>query len=589
MMKSQNGSMDSGESMQFNKLAINPAKNPAVLDTATWDPERAWSVIQSLSDTYWESIQQAAAQDSPLPIAADFTPSNESAATYGSSLFFLATLADGQQVFIEVGASGEAILGMPAGATTLRDGGRTAMYKTDAPIVDRFVRFVKPDAGPRSMGAVPRLGIGTRMTTAVWPGIFRAMDTCAFAANAIQNSVRELNLLDHLLTGQPADRNYAFNFGTIEAGYTGSSFEGLWLSGVLEALKSSTCPRYGADADHIQVKRGAEGLSRAKQIATATRYYTFFTLDVSDILDYGAMNVEPAGTAEAYLTDRIQDSDQYRAVLAYHGRQSGIGDRSRRLDEAMLGRLVGKYWHALNAVQVLTDHIKGLKDDIPFDLELSIDEHPPEVQTFDCLTTDVELNFLLLEIQRRELPVTHIAPNFGVQKGTDYRCPDGLEGLERRTRSLASIAQEFGVILDFHSGDDLTSSTRRVIQRATQGRLHFKISPALQLLFAVVLMDYHPKLFQSWWNDALAYARREATAGSTFAAECIRQFEKDDTRVPSPHYALFHHYSFAFVGRRDDQGQFLNREEFYSLSPAFYQEYQTRVARYLCSLAEELL
>jgi hypothetical protein len=562
--------------MQFGKLNINPAQNPAILDTATWHPDSAWAVINSLENAYWRALRDAAAHGNPLPPADNgFTPYTPSCARFQGRVFFLAAVADGQQVFVEIGGGGDPALGPPLGEKSLETDHKIALYKTDAAVIDRFFRYVNPEAGPKAMGAVPRLGIGTRMTTALWPGVFRAMDTCGFAANAIQNSVRELNLLEKLLAGQPGDRNYAFNFGTIEAGYTGSSYEGLWVSGVLEALKHPVRPRYGADADHIQVKRGIDGLSQAKQVATAARYYTFFTLDMSDILDYNALTVKSTGPVEAYLAEKIRDADQCKAVLDYHGQKRRIGGRDYRLNDAMIGRLVGKYWDALDAVQELTKHIKGLKDARPFDLELSIDETPPEIQTFDCLTTDVELLFVLSEMQRRQLPVTHVAPNFGIEKGTDYRCPDGLEGLENRVRALLPIAEEFGAMLDFHSGDDLTSATRRVIQRATQGHHHFKISPMLQLLFAEVLNDFHPQLFQRWWDDALAYARREAAAGSAFAAECVRE-------------SIFHHYSFAFVGRRDAQGQFIYREEFYDLSLAFHREYQTRAARYLCSLAEEL-
>jgi hypothetical protein len=575
--------------MQFGKLEINPAKNPAILDTATWDPVNVWRVIQSLDEAYWQSVQQAIAQGNQVPVIDSFTPYFTSLARQGERVFFVAGLSDGQQVFIEIGLGGDdRVLGIPIGSKRLQTGHHLAAYKTDAAVIDRFFRFIKPDAGPRAMGAVPRLGIGTRMTTAVWPGSFQAMATCGFAANAIQNSVRELNLLDNLLAGRPPARNYAFNFGTIESGYTGSTYEGLWVAGVLEALRQPVSLQYGADADHIQVKRGAEGLTRAKQVATAARYYTFFTLDMSDILDYGATRVESTGRAEAYLVAKIEDADQRRAVLDYHGQKRRIGGQSYRLDPATIGRLIGKYWDALNAVKELTHHISRLRENNPFDLELSIDEHPSEVQTFDCVTTELELLFVLLELQRRQLPVTHTAPNFGVEKGTDYRCPDGLAGLESRIQSLVPIAEEFGVMLDFHSGDDLTSATRRVIQRATQGHHHFKISPMLQLLFAEVLNDFHPALFQRWWNDALAYARREAAAGSNFAAECIRQAQTGSKQTSSPYDSIFHHYSFAFVGRRDVAGQFLQREEFYDLSPALYREYQQRVARYLCHLAEEL-
>jgi hypothetical protein len=196
---------------------------------------------------------------------------------------------------------------------------------------------------------------------------------------------------------------------------------------------------------------------------------------------------------------------------------------------------------------------------------------------------------LLLEARRRGIPLTHVAPNLGIEKGNDYRCPDGLEGLEPRTRSMGNVTQEFGVMLDVHSGDDLGSATRQAIRRATEGRVHFKISPSLQLLFAEVLERYHPDLFRRWWHDALAYAQREAAAGSTFAADCIRESQAASGLVPSAHDAIFHHYSFAFVGRRDPEGQFLVREEFYDLSPDFYRAYQDGVAGFLTGLAAELL
>lgn len=358
---------------------------------------------------------------------------------------------------------------------------------------------------------------------------------------------------------------------------------------MLEALKNPSHSWYGADADHIKVTRGGAGLSRAKQVVAAARYYTFFTLDLSDILDHSAMAMNSAGIAEAYLSDKVQDSAQLMAVLDYHQRKRRFGGLDCERDPAMIGRLVGKYWGALEASQELTDHVGRLKGDRPFDLELAIDEQPPGVPAVQCITTDAELLFVLLEVQRRGLPVTHIAPNVGIEKGADYRGRDGLEGLEKRIRSLASLADDFGVILDFHSGDDLTVQTRRVIQRATKGHLHLKISPVLQSLFAEVLIDFHPALFQRWWDDALAYARREAEAESALAIRCLRQYEASSEQTPSPHHDAFHHYSFAFVGRRDSRGQFLNREAFYDLSPEFYREYRRRVNHYLCRLATDVL
>ena len=576
--------------MKFGVLEINPAKNPAILDTASWDPQGAWRVISSLDGAYWQSIRESLAQGSHLPGVESFTAHDSSCAHYQGRAYFLASLADGQQVFVELGNSdSESVLGKPVNTMHFDSGARVAMFKTDSAIIDRFFRFINPDKGPRALdNTVPRLGIGTRMTTAVWPAIWRAMRQGNFAANAIQNSVRELNLLDNLLAGDPPDVNYAFNFGTIESGYTGSTFEGLWVAGVLDALKDDSVVQYGADADHIQVKRGANGLARAKKLLDASCYYTLFTLDVSDKLDYGAMWESSVSRAEAYLASKIQDADMRKAVLDYHKRARRVGERTYHLDTATIGRLVGKYWDALDAVEDLAGYIAGFKGDQPFDLELSIDEHPAEVATFDSLSTNEEVFFVILEMQRRQIPVTHVAPNFGVEKGVDYQCPDGLEGLAERAQSQSRICEELGVMVDFHSGDDLSATTRQVIKQATGGRNQFKISPSLQLLFAEVLGDYHPELFRRWWEDALSYARREAEAGSSFAAQCIRKFETSDHPVPDVHHDVFHHYSFAYVGRRDARGQFPYREEFYDLSPAFYSEYQSRLVERLCSLAQEL-
>jgi hypothetical protein len=336
------------------------------------------------------------------------------------------------------------------------------------------------------------------------------------------------------------------------------------------------------------VKRGAEGISRAKRVIDAARYYSFFTLDVSDILDHRAMTIGPNSTARTYLAENIPNPAQRKAAFTYHSEKRHIAGQDCGLDKTEIERLVGKYWSALSAVEQLYKHIKILKSGIPFDLELSIDENPPEVSTFDCLTTEGELIFLILELKRREIPLTHIAPNFGIEKGLDYRGQDGLIGLEKRIRRLYDIAGECGVLLDCHSGDDLKSATRKVVGRATGGDVHFKVSPALQVIFAEALNDFDPKRFLFWWDNTLDYAHREAAAGSDFAADCLRQYETSGDPTPSPRHAVFHHYNFATVGRRDENGKFIHREKFYDLPPDFYRQYQDRIKLYLCEVANDV-
>ena len=143
-------------------------------------------------------------------------------------------------------------------------------------------------------------------------------------------------------------------------------------------------------------------------------------------------------------------------------------------------------------------------------------------------------------------------------------------------------------MLDCHSGDDLAPRSRQAVGRATNGRVHFKISPMLQLLFAEVLHDLFPDRFRFWWDDTVDSVRCEASAGSEFAAECLSQYENSGRQAPSPRHALFHHYGFASVGRRDADGQFVHRAKFYSLPAEFYREYHERLALCLHDVAEDV-
>jgi hypothetical protein len=572
----------------LGKLTIDPVKNPAVLDTATWNPRGAWKQIQRLDGSYWKQLRRAAESERTLPSRKGFNPYRGSCSCVGKTRFLLAELEDSQLVFVSIGADVEK-LGEPVGSKSFSDELRVAVYKTDAPVVDRFFRMINPDKGSRALGPVPRLGIGCRMSTAIWPAVWPAMQECGFAANAIQNSLRELNLLEDLLEGRPPKINYQFSFGSIQEGHTGSTFEGLWLAGVLDALKSETRPVYGADADHIMVKRDPSGVERAKRIIEAARFYTFYTMDVSDILDYEALFKESASAAEIYLTETIESETKRREILTYHTEKRRIAGERYAPDEKIVGFLIGKYWRALEAVQELYNHLKTLKEGIPFDLELSIDETPPDVSTYDSLTSSTELVFLLLEAKRREIPLTHVAPNFGVEKGVDYRQPDGLGGLERRMRNLCRIAEEWGIMLDCHSGDDLESPTRKTIGKASEGNIHFKISPSLQVMFAEVLHRLYPERFLFWWEDSLSYARKEAKEGSEFARQCLEELEKSEDPSPSPRHSVFHHFNFATVGRRDTQGRFIHRDKFYILPEDFYREYQAYLKDHLCRLVGEVL
>lgn len=585
------------ETVKIGALEIDPQKNPAVLDTGSWDFAATQEVVEHVPDTFFEGIV-GAMRGNLRPQAAD--PSlficdrlevfpGSYARKHNSDWYLARSKDDGQRVILEMGGkTGKNDVSPNPYSKLLGHGTTLRVYPTDAKTLDRYFRTVDPEKGPRPLGGVPRIGIGVRHSTFIWPGAIEAMHRKSFSANLIQNSVRELHALKALTEGREAKENYLFSFGRIQEGHTGSTFEGLWVYGALEALASSTMVRYGADADHIQVKRGAGGLNRAKEYLDASPFYSFYTVDVSDVLNYQAAWESSAAAAARFLEDAIPNENFRRDILSYHGKQRWFFGRTYASDEAEIGRFIGKYWAALDTVEELVSYIRSLKNGVPFDLEISIDETPAEIPTFDAITSESELLFLINEITRRGIPVTHLAPNFGVEKGTDYRGPDGLLGLEYRMHRLYLIASELGFFLDCHSGDDLRQATRQTVGRATGGNIHFKVSPSLQVLYAETLYAMYPEKFEWWWNDTYAWVKREAEAGSTFAIDCFREFERSDNPRPHPNHALFEHYNFATVGRRADDGSFVNRDRFYDLPAEFDREIKRRVADRLSLIATDV-
>jgi len=542
---------------------FDPNKNPAVFDTLTWDDRSLASSVLSPPPEFWERVHTAVRKGEKPPKIPGLKLYEHSAGNLGNTSFILLENDDGQHALAEFATRGEYVLiDEPLLCRELKNSAKAYFHEVNAWNLQRVYRKVAPVKLPQALPSTPRLGIGTRMSRTVWPGIWRALAECPFTANAIQNSMRELNLLEKIRSGEVGQQLYEPGIGFVPEGHTGSTFEGLWLCGVTEGLKSGIARPYGADADHIMVKRDVEGLEKTRRVLVAARYYSFFTIDVSDILDYSAFSAGGLPKVEPNLLDRcITDKKTRKEICAYYKKPLKMKGRSSGLSESELAALVVKYWRAIDSLDVLIPFIKGLRvDGEPFDLELSMDEHPPEIHPFDCLTSEIELAFVLEEMKRRGRSISHVAPNLGIEKHFDYRYPDGPEGLEARTRALHEIAGGYGTVIDCHSGDDLSRSTRQALKKATGGMIHFKISPYLQTLFADVLYDFDRRLFHTWWEDTCEFVRLNARQGSALAISCLREYESDPGTGPHPKFALFRLFCYATVGKRDPKGNFLFRD-----------------------------
>jgi len=526
--------------LNINGIELDPGRNPGVLDTITWDVPSALGHCDAMSRFLEECALAVGTAHCAncLKAALVNTPGvPASAAVKNGTGYFLLNLSDEQKLFVAASPQPTEI---PVETIGCLAGGRVALIPVNTATTRWFVTDIAPHLSPRAHGSVPRLGVGNRMTTLVWPGVIEALREIGGPGETIQNSAyRELAPKSVILSRPGAEVTYLPGHGSLSIGHTGSSIEGFWLAGVIAHIENRASHPYGADLDHIPVKSADEaGIVKAKSLIQAGRHFTFFTLDTSFLFDFS--KADPGG----------------------------------------------RYDLAIDIGTELYRYIKSLKDGEKFDYEFSLDEGP-------AITEPSELRYVLQRLTANGVELSFIAPNVGFWKRKDYDRPDGMPGLEARVRELSAIAGEYGVMLDFHSGSDKSSLTYQTISRATDGRLKIKVSGKLQLILSEVLADMEPDFFNEWWDYTLVSARSDADSGSEAIASYVKAIDDRRSREGasfkrSPKDLFFTDCSFGMIGAKDETGNFLFRHRFYDLSSEVRNEYTRRVVAYVTRLADDL-
>ena len=128
----------------------------------------------------------------------------------------------------------------------------------------------------------------------------------------------------------------------------------------------------------------------------------------------------------------------------------------------------------------------------------------------------------------------------------------------------------------------------RRIGAASDGRVHFKVSPSLQTLLGKAMYETDGTLFSHWWDLSEAHARELAARDSELARTALAEAEQGGESARTPESGVFHHFSFAAVGKVDAEGQLANRDWFYTLPQTVYDRYAELVRERLCRLADDL-
>src|SRR6185503_5224808 len=287
---------------------------------------------------------------------------------------------------------------------------------------------------PSALGLRKSFGFGDRLGLAT-PGHLAAVVKSDFAPIFAQQSVREMERTKR----SPQEVLSAAQRALAAAGYGQA---------------------WGADADHHKTPEDI-----AKSAAAG---FTFFTIDPSAFVNNEADRLTPQaleGEIARLEADGVLAKGWSRDYL---GRRFEVAARlALEFTPEQLHRAAVKYARPLAHAAVMSEAIARSCAGRSFDVEVSIDET-------DTVTSPLDHLFCGLELKRRGVPVTSLAPRFigEFEKGIDYR--GDLAAFEAQLREHVAVAQFCGPYeISIHSGSD-KFSIYPAIGRACGDLLHVK-------------------------------------------------------------------------------------------------------------------
>ncbi|MBC7811619.1 MAG: hypothetical protein H7175_10755 [Burkholderiales bacterium] len=240
---------------------------------------------------------------------------------------------------------------------------------------------------------------------------------------------------------------------------------------------------WGADADHMKVIADVEPFVNAD--------YTFFTIDPGAHVDNAADSDDDATLrtkVAALQWDTLESSPE--ALHELYLRTFALDSLTLEFDERSINKAAAKYAGAIAHTLQMAQHLRSLKGDAAFDLEMSVDET-------DTTTTLHEHFYIASELRRLGVSWQSLAPRFvgRFEKGVDYI--GDLAELEENIAGHAAIMQHFGSTykLSLHTGSDKFGVYPIAVKHAG-GRVHLKTAGTSYLEALRVMAVVEPELFR---------------------------------------------------------------------------------------------
>ncbi|MBE7474196.1 MAG: hypothetical protein DPW09_28185 [Anaerolineae bacterium] len=385
------------------------------------------------------------------------------AATQGK-LFFLARQGNDKYLGIletgsreyEVGSKEVGFSGQMR-PVTVEDAELTLTTGPTTPANAAALRATLPFLVARPLGLRKSAGCGDRLGLAT-PGHIRAVRRSTMVPILAQQSMRE-----NARTGRTPQQ-------VMDEAMWGVFQEG-WRDG------------FGADADHLKTTHDID-------ICVAAGY-TFFTIDPGEYVDNSA-NTAPVSELQPKIEAlpwHILDSDPEDTQRRLADRPIDLGDFSLTIGQTELARATAKYGRAVAHTVSMYRHLAEAKGELPFELEMSVDET-------ETVTTLAEHVYIVHELKRLGVKWVSLAPRYvgEFEKGVDYK--GDLAEFEKSFARHFAVAKAYGPYkLSLHSGSD-KFSIYPIAARVAGELVHLKTAGTSYLEALRAIAALNPALFR---------------------------------------------------------------------------------------------
>lgn len=320
------------------------------------------------------------------------------------------------------------------------------------------IQEIFPFTKPSLLGLDNSFGFGDRLGLAN-PAHIRSLIGSDFRPIIAQQSIRELTRTNRT----PEEVMDAAIWAVFQEGYKNG---------------------FGADADHLKTTDDIDLMINAG--------FTFFTFDPSEYVINEADSMEIHDLelkSQSLKWDVLNDSFQ-NLLARYNNVKFDLKEGliiEPTYEEILRANV--KYGNAVAHIKTLYDHLSKNYGQLPYEVEISVDET-------ESVTTPFEHFFMAYELKRLGVKLVSLAPRFigDFEKGIDYK--GDIEIFKQEYLKHVKISEYFGSYkISLHSGSD-KFGVYKVIGQLKRGYTHVKTAGTSYLEALKVVASAEPSEFR---------------------------------------------------------------------------------------------